>query len=111
MTNIEKRGFHSILAETAVGVVGGLGVNLYILNLEVLGNSPVSRKKVADMIDANWRLVTAASLTLIIALSQDMIPVMSSLASLGGSVVYGKKRQLNSEGNSTDNHIKGLSAP
>jgi len=36
MTNIEKRGFHSILAETAVGMVAGFGVNSYLLGLEAL---------------------------------------------------------------------------
>ncbi|MBM3366724.1 MAG: 3-dehydroquinate dehydratase [Betaproteobacteria bacterium] len=36
MTNIDKRGFHSILAETAVGVVAGFGVNSYILGLEAM---------------------------------------------------------------------------
>lgn len=36
MTNIEKRGFHSILAETAVGMVAGFGVNSYILGLEAM---------------------------------------------------------------------------
>jgi 3-dehydroquinate dehydratase-2 len=36
MTNIEKRGIHSILAETAVGVVAGFGVNSYFLGLEAM---------------------------------------------------------------------------
>lgn len=36
MTNIEKRGIHSILAETAVGLVAGFGVNSYILGLEAM---------------------------------------------------------------------------
>lgn len=36
MTNIEKRGIHSILAETAVGMVAGFGVRSYILGLEAL---------------------------------------------------------------------------
>ena len=36
MTNIEKRGIHSILAETAVGMVAGFGVNSYVLGLEAM---------------------------------------------------------------------------
>jgi 3-dehydroquinate dehydratase-2 len=36
MTNIEKRGFHSILAEVAVGMVAGFGVNSYVLGLEAM---------------------------------------------------------------------------
>lgn len=36
MTNVEKRGIHSILAETAVGMVAGFGVNSYLLGLEAL---------------------------------------------------------------------------
>lgn len=36
MTNIETRGFHSILAETAVGMVAGFGVNSYLLGLEAM---------------------------------------------------------------------------
>ena len=36
MTNIEKRGIRSILAETAVGMVAGFGVNSYVLGLEAM---------------------------------------------------------------------------
>jgi 3-dehydroquinate dehydratase-2 len=36
MTNVEKRGIHSILAETAVGLVAGFGVRSYLLGLEAL---------------------------------------------------------------------------
>ncbi|MGQ0511858.1 MAG: type II 3-dehydroquinate dehydratase [Betaproteobacteria bacterium] len=36
MSNIEKRGIHSILAETAVGMIAGFGVNSYILGLEAM---------------------------------------------------------------------------
>ncbi len=36
MTNIEKRGIHSILAETAVGMVAGFGVRSYVLGMEAL---------------------------------------------------------------------------
>lgn len=36
MTNIDKRGIHSILAETGVGMVAGFGVRSYILGLEAL---------------------------------------------------------------------------
>jgi len=36
MTNIEKRGIHSILAETGVGMVAGFGVRSYVLGLEAL---------------------------------------------------------------------------
>jgi 3-dehydroquinate dehydratase II len=36
MTNVEKRGIHSILAETAVGLVAGFGVRSYVLGLAAL---------------------------------------------------------------------------
>ncbi len=36
MTNVEKRGIHSILAETAVGLVAGFGVRSYTLGLEAM---------------------------------------------------------------------------
>jgi 3-dehydroquinate dehydratase-2 len=36
MTNIEKRGIHSILAEAAAGLVAGFGVNSYVLGLEAM---------------------------------------------------------------------------
>ena len=36
MSNIEKRGIHTILAETAVGMVAGFGVRSYILGLEAM---------------------------------------------------------------------------
>jgi 3-dehydroquinate dehydratase-2 len=36
MSNIEKRGIHSILAETGVGMVAGFGVRSYVLGLEAL---------------------------------------------------------------------------
>jgi len=36
MSNIDKRGIHSILAETAVGMVAGFGVRSYILGLEAM---------------------------------------------------------------------------
>jgi 3-dehydroquinate dehydratase-2 len=36
MTNIEKRGIHSILAETAVGMIAGFGVRSYVLGLEAM---------------------------------------------------------------------------
>ena len=36
MTNIERRGIHSILAETAVGVIAGFGVQSYVLGLEAM---------------------------------------------------------------------------
>jgi 3-dehydroquinate dehydratase-2 len=36
MTNIEKRGIHSILAETGLGFVAGFGVRSYLLGLEAL---------------------------------------------------------------------------
>jgi len=46
MTNIEKRGIHSILAETGVGIIAGFGVESYILGLEAmlkhLGSQPGS---------------------------------------------------------------------
>lgn len=44
ITNIEKRGIHSILAETAVGMIAGFGVRSYILGLEaMLGHLAVQR--------------------------------------------------------------------
>ena len=36
MTNIEKRGRCSITAESAVGVIAGLGVNSYLLALDAM---------------------------------------------------------------------------
>jgi len=36
MSNIERRGIHSILAETAVGMVAGFGVRSYLLGLEAM---------------------------------------------------------------------------
>ncbi len=36
MTNIERRGIRSILAETAVGMVAGFGVRSYVLGIEAL---------------------------------------------------------------------------
>ena len=36
MSNIEKRGIHTILAETAVGMVAGFGVRSYVLGLEAM---------------------------------------------------------------------------
>jgi 3-dehydroquinate dehydratase-2 len=51
ITNIERRGFHSILAEAAVGMVAGFGVNSYVLGLEAMlgqlravGSRPGARK-------------------------------------------------------------------
>ena len=53
MTNIERRGIHSILAEAAVGMVAGFGVRSYVLGLEAMlghlqqagGSRPGARKK------------------------------------------------------------------
>ena len=36
ITNIEKRGFRSVLAEAAVGMVAGFGVQSYILGIEAM---------------------------------------------------------------------------
>jgi 3-dehydroquinate dehydratase-2 len=36
MTNIEKRGIHSVLAPAAVGSVCGFGVHSYVLGLEAM---------------------------------------------------------------------------
>jgi 3-dehydroquinate dehydratase-2 len=36
LTNIEKRGIRSILAETGVGVIAGFGVRSYVLGLEAM---------------------------------------------------------------------------
>lgn len=39
MTNIEKRGIHSILAEASVGVIAGFGVHSYFLGLDAMLNN------------------------------------------------------------------------
>jgi len=51
MTNVERRGIHSILAEAAVGLVAGFGVRSYVLGLEAMlghlqggGTRPGGRK-------------------------------------------------------------------
>ena len=36
MTNIEKRGIHSILADTSVGIIAGFGVDSYLLGLDAM---------------------------------------------------------------------------
>jgi 3-dehydroquinate dehydratase-2 len=36
MTNIEKRGMRSVLAEASVGMVAGLGLQSYFLGLEAM---------------------------------------------------------------------------
>ena len=36
ITNIEKRGFHSITAEASVGVIAGFGVDSYVLALDAM---------------------------------------------------------------------------
>jgi len=38
MTNLEKRGIHSILADTSVGMIAGFGVNSYLLGLDAMRN-------------------------------------------------------------------------
>ncbi len=38
MTNIEKRGIHSILADTSVGMIAGFGINSYLLGLDAMCN-------------------------------------------------------------------------
>jgi len=51
MTNIERRGIHSILAETGVGVIAGFGVQSYVLGLAAmlahLKKRPPARAKAA----------------------------------------------------------------
>ncbi len=45
MTNTEKRGLRSILAETAVGFIAGFGVQSYVLGLEaLLGHLKANRR-------------------------------------------------------------------
>jgi 3-dehydroquinate dehydratase-2 len=51
MTNIEKRGFHSVLAETAVGMIAGFGIRSYILGMEAMlghlaAQQPTAKKPV-----------------------------------------------------------------
>ena len=52
MTNIEKRGFHSVLAETAVGMIAGFGIRSYILGMEAmlghLATQPAKSRKAAS---------------------------------------------------------------
>ncbi|HEX4984568.1 MAG TPA: type II 3-dehydroquinate dehydratase, partial [Burkholderiales bacterium] len=36
MTNIEKRGIHSVLTEVAAGCIAGFGVDSYVLGLEAM---------------------------------------------------------------------------
>jgi 3-dehydroquinate dehydratase-2 len=36
ITNIEKRGIHSLLAETAVGMIAGFGMKSYFLGLDAM---------------------------------------------------------------------------
>jgi 3-dehydroquinate dehydratase-2 len=36
ISNIEKRGIHSLLAETAVGMITGFGMKSYFLGLDAL---------------------------------------------------------------------------
>lgn len=36
MTNIEKRGMHSVVAEAGVGMIAGFGVQSYILGLDAM---------------------------------------------------------------------------
>jgi 3-dehydroquinate dehydratase-2 len=36
ITNIEKRGMHSVLAEASVGVIAGFGLSSYVLGLEAM---------------------------------------------------------------------------
>lgn len=45
MTNIEKRGLHSILVETAVGIIAGFGVRSYLLGLDALLGHLAARPK------------------------------------------------------------------
>jgi 3-dehydroquinate dehydratase-2 len=51
ITNIEQRGIHSILAETAVGLIAGFGVRSYILGLEaMLGHLAAQRARKAPAV-------------------------------------------------------------
>ncbi len=46
MTNIEKRGIKSILAETGVGLIAGFGIDSYLMGLEaMLGHLQAQRKR------------------------------------------------------------------
>ncbi len=45
MTNVEKRGIHSVIVERADGVVFGLGVHSYVLGLQALLHLIAARTK------------------------------------------------------------------
>ena len=50
MSNIDKRGLHSVTAETARGVIAGFGLNSYLMGLDALleligGAKPAKGKK------------------------------------------------------------------
>ncbi len=45
MTNVERRGIHSVIAERADGVVFGLGVQSYVLGLQALLHLIAARTK------------------------------------------------------------------
>lgn len=48
MTNIEKRGMHSVTAEAAVGVIAGFGVDSYLHGIDALRAHIVRRHAKAD---------------------------------------------------------------
>lgn len=60
ITNIEKRGIHSILAEAGVGMVAGFGMHSYVLGLEALLGH-LQAQPVAKRAPARKRAVRAIS--------------------------------------------------
>ena len=61
MTNIEKRGIHSILVETAIGIIAGFGVRSYLLGLDaMLGHLAAHPKKPAPARKASPRNTASA---------------------------------------------------
>ena len=45
MTNIDRRGIRSILAETGVGIIAGFGVQSYVLGLQAMLGHLSGRRK------------------------------------------------------------------
>jgi 3-dehydroquinate dehydratase II len=48
MSNIEKRGLHSVTAEAAQGIVAGFGIRSYILGLDALAELIADQRSAAE---------------------------------------------------------------